>query len=557
VTIKGSVLTLACALLLSPVARAQAPAAAARVYTGPDGVTVAIVARKGAGGQPDDKTVLIQVTGSRSEFDGKAIPHEVVDNGNGSINYTTKVRGRTYVTIPVRGGRYELYVPGHGGDPIRVSYDEKKSQALKAEEVSKLYDKQRADGTLARLQSFDRKAEMAANDKELRAAAGGVDKACGGKLAVEVKWASIVDDDIMTVSVSGYCGAPLTTMQTMCGSSAEAKQAIATRVQTFTCLFGKAPAFELTGTTLTWTATRDATNLAELTRAFLDKKLTAPITTGTRAPAPPGPPATAGDAPPWGHAETLGERTTLEKTTVCTDGRSHYVVVAPHDLQSRQLYYGDGKRFFHVPLPDGALSGDNFFEPRFFAASHNANFRGVDTRLYGSVDLDPRTSRCAVTCGDRTAKLEMLGPEAKKSLLLRASYEASPHRRKPHHLARDKAGIYYYVDRGSTPDNEKDFRLFVGPKGQMKLQKMVNVVADTQGEIFETKGGSLRYIVPRRGDAQNPPLWVKGRKETPLTVIPIETVDAQSGEKVSNYGLIYNDLGVYLGTPLGNPCDDL
>jgi len=59
------------------------------------------------------------------------------------------------------------------------------------------------------------------------------------------------------------------------------------------------------------------------------------------------------------------------------------------------------------------------------------------------------------------------------------------------------------------------------------------------------------------GDAQNPPLWVRGRKETPLTVIPIETVDAQSGEKVSNYGLIYNDLGVYLGSPLGNPCDDL
>jgi hypothetical protein len=261
--------------------------------------------------------------------------------------------------------------------------------------------------------------------------------------------------------------------------------------------------------------------------------------------------------PPWGQAQSLGERTALEKTAVCTDGRSHYVVVAPHDRQSHQLYYGDGKRFFQVPLPDGALSGDNFFEPRYFAAGHNADFRGLDMRLHGSVDLDARTNHCTVTCGDRTAKLEMLGPEAKKSLLLRASYEPSPHRRKPHHLARDKNGIYYYVDRGSTPENDKDFRLFVGPKGRMKLQKMTNIVADTQGEIFETRNGSLRYIVPRPGGPQNPPLWVRGGKETPLMVIPIESVDAQNGEKVSNYGLIYNDLGVYLGARLGNPCDDL
>lgn len=544
------------ALGLAPaVARAQAPAAPARVYAGPDGITVAIVPRKGAGGQPDDKTVLIQVTGTRSEFDGKAIPHEVVDNGNGSLNYTTKLRGRTYVTIPVRGGRYELYVPGHGGDAIRIAYDEKKSQAFKADEVGKLYDKQRADGTLARLQSFDRKAEMAANDKDLRAAAASVEKACGGKLALEVKWPTITDDDLMSISISGYCGEPLSTMQSMCGASAEAKQAIATRIHSYACAFGKAPGFDLTGTTLTWTATRDASNLADLTRAFLDKKLTAPVTTS--AVPPPAAGRAAAETPPWGHAESLGERTALEKTAVCTDGRSHYVVVAPHDRQSHQLYYGDGKKFFHVPLPDGALSGDSFFEPRYFAAGHNADFRGIDMRLYGSVDLDARTSHCNVTCGERTAKLEMLGAEAKKALLLRASYEPSPHRRKPHHLARDKAGIYYYVDRGSTPENDKDFRLFVGPKGQMKLQKMTNVVADTQGEIFETRSGSLRYIVPRPGDAQNPPLWVRGRKETPLTVIPIETTDAQSGEKVSNYGLIYNDLGVYLGAPLGNPCDDL
>ena len=51
--------------------------------------------------------------------------------------------------------------------------------------------------------------------------------------------------------------------------------------------------------------------------------------------------AFAAEAPPWGKAENLGERMTLEKTAVCTDGKSHYVVVAPSEKHSTQLYSGD------------------------------------------------------------------------------------------------------------------------------------------------------------------------------------------------------------------------
>ena len=121
-----------------------------------------------------------------------------------------------------------------------------------------------------------------------------------------------------------------------------------------------------------------------------------------------------------------------------------------------------------------------------------------------------------------------------------------------HLLARDDQGRYFYVDRGNTPETEKSFRLFVGPKGAMKLQKMTNAVADTEGEIFTTKSGSLRYVTDRK----NPPVWIQGGKKTKLTVVPLEGTDA-NGEPVNNYQLIYNDLGVYLGERLGNPCDDL
>ena len=88
------------------------------------------------------------------------------------------------------------------------------------------------------------------------------------------------------------------------------------------------------------------------------------------------------EAPPWGKGESLGERMALEKTAVCTDGKSHYVVVAPSDKQSVQLYYGDGKTFHRVPLPPWVLTGEEFFEPRFSAPTKNSNFRGLDMRLF-------------------------------------------------------------------------------------------------------------------------------------------------------------------------------
>ena len=263
--------------------------------------------------------------------------------------------------------------------------------------------------------------------------------------------------------------------------------------------------------------------------------------------------ALAGEAPPWGKAQNLGERMLLEKTGVCTDGKSHYVVIAPSEKQSAQLYYGDGKTLHRVPLPPWVLSGDSFFEPRFLAKGKNSNFRGLDMRMFASIDYDPKKGTCSASCGERKTELTVLGEDAKKALLGKAAYEAPRHKRAPHHLARDNDGRYFYVDKGNTAETEKNFRLYVGPKGSMKLQKMTNAVADTEGEIFTTKTGSLRYVT----DRLNPPTWIQGGKKTTLTVVPIEGTDPKSDGPINNYQLINNELGVYLGEKLGNPCDDL
>jgi len=246
---------------------------------------------------------------------------------------------------------------------------------------------------------------------------------------------------------------------------------------------------------------------------------------------------------PWGKVETHDEKAALKKTRVCRDEKSHVVVSAPHERQSTQLYYGDGKTFFAVPSPPWVLSGDEFFEPRFFNATYNEDFRGVDMRLYSSVSVDEEKHTCTVHCGPRTTVLPMLSPEDAKALLLAATFERSPQEYQPHALLRDSTGRYYYVDQGMWPENEKAFRLFAGPKGNLKLQAMTDIVSDSEGQIFSTKDGQLRLLVDHSKSSQ----WIQRGKSVELRDVPVE----------KNMPLIYNELGVYTGLRRGTPCDDL
>jgi hypothetical protein len=70
--------------------------------------------------------------------------------------------------------------------------------------------------------------------------------------------------------------------------------------------------------------------------------------------------------------------------------------------------------------------------------------------------------------------------------------------------------------------------------------KMTNVVSDSEGDIFATRTGELRLVLDK-----NESYWVKGKARTALKLLPLE----------DNVRLIYSELGVYAGEPLGTPCD--
>lgn len=261
---------------------------------------------------------------------------------------------------------------------------------------------------------------------------------------------------------------------------------------------------------------------------------------GAMAMVPSGP-ARGGPAPSGDEVLKI-EPASRAKMNVCTDGKSHYVVLAPHEGQARSMYYGDGKRLVQVRMPSSLVAGGWFLDPRFYNKTLNDNFRGVDLRMYSAVEFDAEKKTCEVRCGERTVALQILPADKAQSLLTGATFLPTQRQHEPYAVARDDFGTYYFVDHGTTPQTEKKFRLFVGPRGNMKQQQMTNVVSDSEGDIFATKTGSLRLILGRSESS-----WVESEKPRRLTLLPLE----------KNLGVVYNDLGVYAGEKLGTPCDDL
>jgi len=236
------------------------------------------------------------------------------------------------------------------------------------------------------------------------------------------------------------------------------------------------------------------------------------------------------------------DATARGKTALCTDGKGKYLAVAPDEHSSTRLYWGTAKAMKRVTGGARFMSGDWFWDPRFYQPTNNDNFRGLDLRLFSHADYDAEKKSCAVTCGARTVPLTLVPDAEARPLVEKATFDPAPVGRTPHALARDQKAIYYYVDKGNTPETERNFRLYVGPKGAMKLQQMTDVASDSEGEIFATKTGSLRLILGKRESS-----WIRGKKAEPLTLVPVE----------QNYRMIYTDLGIYTGTKLGTPCDDL
>jgi hypothetical protein len=249
-----------------------------------------------------------------------------------------------------------------------------------------------------------------------------------------------------------------------------------------------------------------------------------------------------------GHAEEGApyELGTVRKSLrLVHDGKGHYLAVVPlsycqkgpdKSAQVEAVFYGDGKVFYHLRARGGGADcskGRESFEVYFWEPRVSRPAQAY---------LEQRGGRFVVRCGERKTELTLV-PEAEgRALIAKARFLKARWTRLPYALARDERGTYYFVDILRGPPPARDFRLYVGPRGNLKLQRMKNVVSDSEGDIFSTLRGELRLVLGR-GDAA----WIRGKKRTKLLLVPVER----------NVPFIYSELGPYVGERLGTPCDDL
>ncbi|MFZ4579487.1 MAG: hypothetical protein ACOYOB_13935 [Myxococcota bacterium] len=236
--------------------------------------------------------------------------------------------------------------------------------------------------------------------------------------------------------------------------------------------------------------------------------------------------------PPPGSAVDV--KAVVDKFVVATDGAGRYLVGIPFGDDVWEPFYWshDGKQFDALRITGGSSVGTEqfdkvFWEPRVAARWQAAFGRNADGWW--------------VQCRDRKKVLKVVDGEARTKLLANATFITPPWDRRAYALTRDDSGVYWYVDRG-VGEKSRNFLVYMGMRGQLKPMPLVNVVSDSEGDIFATKTGTLRLILGK-GEST----WVKGKRQAKLVVLPIE----------DNGRLIYTELGVYLGRRLGTPCDDL
>jgi hypothetical protein len=480
----------------------------ARYFAGPDGMHLEVL-------DFADGSALVQVLGVASELSGKVLAYQRVQNGD-RLEYRSKWHGRDlYALVQERDGGWVAYVPG-AQRAFPLTYAEDKTSSVDATVLQRTHQAEQKSGELAALQRFDRAAEQRAAEAELQLASERTGAQCGKPVPVAVRWGSVSDEQLLEKSVSGYCESVLSALNHLCDGEA-GKRFVKQHVAAADCALDGDNRLSLSGQTLLWSINFEISNADQQAYAALLA------------------------LKPSGAAHTLEQQLLAERSAVCTDAdQKHVIIVGPREAAHHGMAYGDGKQFVYVRTPE-QLGDGWFFDPRQRNDKNNDSFRGLDLRLFSHVDPDPQTGLCKLTCGARETSLVLLQGPAKEALLDGASYAQSANTREPYALARDKAGTYYFVDRGATEETARDFHLYRGPRGKLRALPMKDVVSDSEGEIFASTSGKLRLVLGKQS-AQ----WIAGSTAT-LLLLPLS----------DNYGLIYNELGVYLSQKLGVPCDDL
>jgi len=479
-----------------------------RLFVG-SGARVEVVELKGG-------EALMRITGSREMLDGKVLRAKA-NFGKGSRvpGYSALVRGRSLTLLQrvSRGDNVRWLYLGlnyRGWTHLNLAESAVLAEIAKVDPAAlrQEYQRQHASGALA-FQEYKRAWWLKELDKRMNSELPTLKRHCGAEVPVKVEWKGIDDATLRKHfrNLSSACRSVHSDLERLCRFGEEPAMALVKSLEAIQCNPLGGESVKLEGKTLHYE--HRSKGARGVRRPDLLQLKLSP-------------------------QQTLGEAIAIAASDVCLQGERRVVMRRKSHEDRRKLAYGKQGRFIdHGKL--GTRKCWHFFDPRHVEVKNGTLLRNA------CVAVDRKAKTCTLRCGARKKTLKLANDKTKAETLASAKYELSQLTRVPHALARDRRGTYYYVDRSQARSGGRDFRVYIGRRGRMRAQKMVDVVSDSEGEIFETKRGKLRLIL-RKAEG----LWMAKKQRRKLLLVPVK----------KNLPLIYRELGVYWGKRLGTPCDD-
>lgn len=221
----------------------------------------------------DGKQALVRVSGINDPIDQVVFLTTKEIQGSAREAYTTQLDGRSYGLLHKQtygyggGDSYTVYLPGKR-DGIALAFHEEKSKALKLPDLQASYDRQQKQGIQEKLARFDRNKRLAGAQADLSQMDKDATTACGVPVKTTVDWTSIDDEKLQQLSISGYCGAVASEMESLC-RSIPAFKPTASKLNQIQCQFATQLKITADNGKVIFSTEKDAPNQGEFVRQFL------------------------------------------------------------------------------------------------------------------------------------------------------------------------------------------------------------------------------------------------------------------------------------------------
>jgi hypothetical protein len=384
-----------------------------------------------------------------------------------------------------------MQFPGFEGDP-RLRADKLLVDTVDPQVLLAEYKKALADGSLAELERFHREPQVTLRAQGLKNRQTQLEADCRAPIAVSMDWDAVPDEDIGTTS---HCYGAVAALGLVCLRGEAGRRAVVSQIKELQCARGDTTSFTLgTDKVLRRSELR---NMSDYNGASSARDLA---------------------------YKSLVDLLKLTRTVLrSSDG---LVVVFDPDDVSADMHIGRNG-LLYTQYTVGLVSRN----------------RSIWDGAKGAHFTEIAPGKWEAKCSTQTKEFLEVDDKFRVALLASAKIKPRVWKRASLALARDDRGIYYFVDRFDEANGGKGFRVFKGPRGALKLTKLIDIVDDSDGMIFATTKGKLRLVINTKSDMQA--RWIEGKKERALTNLAL-------GE---NREFIYGDLGVYAEDRYGSICD--